>query len=305
MSMDILTAPPSAREINPAIAFALWLGKTATLWIALIAAMVMAGLLIPVSLPMAKPDGPLTSEQALLVVNGLTAVALALLATRARVAGWRLAVVLFVAYFAISSAMMQMETLWFNDSLKLPLPVVGQLLANSAVVAAMVAAAGALLFHPVREDVGDVPAGLVWRVVAMALIYVVLYYGAGFFIAWQSAAVRAYYDNGVHIPLLPTIAFQIFRGTLWALIALFLVSRLKGSLGSRALIMGVLFAVLTAAQLLYPAPFFPWPVRHAHLVEVGSSEFVYGLIATFILLAGARRRPLGDSSAWRLLTGKA
>jgi hypothetical protein len=305
MSTDNLAASPSAAESNPVAGFALWAAKTTALWVTLVAAVVAASMLVPVSMPMGRPDGPFAAGQPLLVVSALDAIALALVAARARVAGWRLALMLFVAYFAIGSAMLQIETLWFNDSLKLPLVVVGQLVADAAIVAVIVGIAGALLFHPAREAMGAVPAGLAWRVAAMALIYVVLYYGAGFFIAWQSAAVRAYYDNGAHIALIPTVLFQILRGTLWALIALFIVSRLRGSLASRALIMGVLFAVITAAQLLYPAPFFPWAVRQAHLMEVGSSEFVYGIIVTMVLLAGATRRPLASTSAWRAVTGNA
>jgi hypothetical protein len=237
-------------------------------------------------------------------VNGLTAVTLATIAATARVRGWRLFVLLFAAYFLISSAMMQLETLWFNDSLKLPLKAVGQITATSAVAALVTALAGGLLFWPKASVADPVPASLTWRIALMAVIYVVLYYGAGFLIAWQSAAVRAYYSNGVNIPFVPTVLFQILRGTLWAIIALFIVTRLKGSLMRRALVMGLLFSVMAAAQLLYPTSFFPWAVRAAHLVEVGISEFVYGVVVTLVLLAGAAKRPL-TGGIWRSLAGQA
>jgi hypothetical protein len=149
-----------------------------------------------------------------------------------------------------------------------------------------------------------VPSTLTRRIAIMALLYVVIYYTAGATIAWQSAAVRAYYENGIHIQFVPTVLFQIFRGTLWAIIALFIVTRVSGSLLQRALVMGVLFSVMTAGQLLYPTSFFPWPVRAAHLLEVGASEFVYGILVTLILLAGAAKRPLG-ASIWRAIAGQA
>jgi hypothetical protein len=133
----------------------------------------------------------------------------------------------------------------------------------------------------------------------------VLYYTAGYFIAWQSEAVRAFYSNGVHIELAPTVAFQVFRGTLWALISLYIVTRIEGSIACRAGIMAVLFAALTAPQLLYPNPLVPWTVRQVHLVEVGSSEFVYGIVATLILLGGAARAQLSSTSAWRMIAGRA
>jgi hypothetical protein len=283
----------------------LWLAKTAALWIALLVSLMVAGKLVPVDMPMPRPDGPLTTMQALLVVNGLTAVALGLVAALARVRGWRLGVVLFVAYFGIGSAMMQIETLWFNDSIHMAPAVIGQLVADAAIVGALVALVGMLLFRPIPQEAEPVPANLAFRIGAMALIYVVLYYGAGFFIAWQSEAVRAYYDNGSHISLLPTVGFQIFRGTLWAMVSLFILAHLKGSLASRALVMAVLFAVMTDAQLLYPNPLLPWAVRQAHLVEVGTSEFIYGIVTTLVLLAGAVRRPLSAASRWRLIAGQA
>lgn len=287
-----------------AVRMLLWVAKTALLWVAILAGTIAAGMLVPVQVPPPLADGPLTTGQAFVIVNGLIAVALAMLAGIARVRGWRLGAVLFVAFFAISAAMMQLETLWFNESLKLPLAVIGQLVVNSAITAAAAAMAGALLFRPVETPALPVPATLTRRIAYMALIYVVLYYGAGMFIAWQSAAVRTYYENGIHIAFVPTVAFQIFRGTLWAIIALYLVSRTTGCLAMRAAVMGFLFAVMTAAQLLYPTYFFPWAVRAAHLVEVGTSEFVYGIVATLVLMGGAAKRPLGKS-IWRAIAGQA
>lgn len=291
----------SAAPIGSVLLLAL---KTVGLWVAALAGCVAGGMVFPVDLPPAMADGPLTSGQAMLVVNALVAVSLAAVAATARMRGWRLFVLLFAAYFLISSAMMQIETLWFNDSLKLPLKAVGQITASCAVAAVVTALAGALLFWPAASEPQPVPATLTRRIAMMAVIYVVLYYSAGFFIAWQSAAVRAYYSNGVNIPFVPTVLFQILRGTLWAIIALGIVTRLKGSLLRRALVMGFLFSIMTAAQLLYPTPFFPWAVRSAHLVEVGISEFVYGIVVTLVLLAGASKRPL-TGGIWRSLAGQA
>lgn len=285
--------------------FTLWLVKLLALWVVLLLGSVFAGMLVPVDLPPPAADGPLTTGQALLVVDGLMAIALAMVAGRARQRGVRLGGLLFVASFVISTAMMQLETLWFNESLHLPLLVIGEITLVNAIQAVLVAIAGALLFRSVPEESDPLPATLLRRVVIMAFLYVLLYYTAGFFIAWQSAAVRAYYENGAHVPFLPTVAFQIFRGTLWALIALYIVSRMRGSLLSRALIMGVLFSVMTAAQLLFPTFFFPWSVRSAHLVEVGISEFAYGIIATLVLLSGAAKRPLSQTSPWHLIAGQA
>jgi hypothetical protein len=289
--MDGNTVAPDATNAGKmGRSIVLWPLKVGVLWLALLIGTVVAGKLVPIDLPPTLADGPLSTVQALLVVTGLTAIALGLVAEYARQRSWRLGLLIFIASFAIGSAMMQLETLWFNDSLRLPLMVVGKLVASSAITFLVVALAAALVFRPVEVPALPVPAKLWWRIAMMAVIYVVLYFAAGALIAWQSAAVRDYYGNGLHIAFLPLVAFQIFRGTLWGLIALFIVSRLHAALLTRALIMGVLFSVMTAAQLLYPTPFFPWSVRSAHLLEVGTSEFLYGLIATFVLLADAKKQ---------------
>lgn len=298
------TAAADAATPNRAVSVLVWVLKTVALWIGAIAGCMAAGLVVTINLPPPLADGPLTSAEAMLAVNGLVALSLSLVATIARVRGWRLAVLLFVSYFVISSAMMQLETLWFNESLKLPLAEIGHLVVASAVMAGVTALVGALLFHPAAGEPAPVPAAVGRRIAIMAVIYVVLYYGAGTFIAWQSAAVRAYYENGIHIAFVPTVLFQVLRGSLWAIVALFIVSRLSGSLARRAAVMGLLFSVMTAAQLLYPTSFFPWAVRVAHLMEVGASEFAYGVIATFVLLAGAAKRPL-ENSIWRRLAAQA
>ena len=275
--------------------------RALALWVTVLVASAVASKLVPITMAVPKQDGPLSVLGAFLVVNGLIAVALSFVAARARVSGWRLAVLLFIAFFGIGSAMMQIETLYFNESIKMPVPVILALVKQTAITAAVTAAVGAVLFrHGAREPL-PVPSQMTLRIAALALTYVVLYYSAGYFIAWQSEAVRAYYGNGVHIELLPTVAFQIFRGTLWALISLYIVTRIDGSLACRAGIMAVLFAALTAPQLLYPNPLVPWAVRQVHLVEVGSSEFVYGILATLILLAGAARNRLASTSAWRFI----
>jgi len=295
----------AAREQGAATNALLWGLKTVGMWLTLLVSTVVATKLVPLNVPLPKPDGPLSIQQALLAVNGLTAISLSLLAANARVRWARLAGLLFVALFGIQTAVMQIEIFYFNESIKMPAEVVLGVGAQQTIVALIACAMGALLFHPADEAPHPVPADVFARVALLSVSYVALYYAAGFFIAWQSPVVRAYYGNAAHIAMLPTIAVQLVRGAMFALISLFVVTGLKGSLARRAAVMAVLFVVLTAGQLLYPNPMVPWAVRQVHLIEVGTSEFVYGVVATFLLLGGAARRPLSGGSAWRLIAGRA
>jgi hypothetical protein len=162
---------------------------------------------------------------------------------------------------------------------------------------------GSLVFHPAAETARAVPARIFWRIVALMTVYVFLYFGAGTW-AWQHDVLRHYYAH-MQISFGPTVALQFARGFLWAVIALFVACRIKGSLMSRVFVMAVLFGVLTAMQLLGPNPVMPWAIRQIHMVEIGVSEILYGAIAPLVLLAGAARRPLSNTSRWRLITGAA
>jgi hypothetical protein len=277
--------------------------KIAALWLTLIIASVAATQLGLRETPGPLQAGPLSGLQALLVVNGAIAVALALLAQRAHVVGWRLAVLIFVALYGLQSFMMIIDGLMFNDTLRMSIAAYVAWGLCDAIVAAVVGVVAALLFRRAPEAAAAVPSGIFWRLVVLTVVYVFLYFSAGAW-AWQHEVLRNYYAN-MHVSLGPLMALQFVRGFLWAVISLFVVARIKGTLMSRALIMAVLFGVLAVAQMLYPNPVMPWAIRQIHMVEVGVSETLYGAIAAFVLLAGAARRPLANTSRWRVLTGRA
>ena len=253
--------------------------------------------------PVPPQDGPLSIVQSVLLVDGAIAIVLAMVAAEARVRGVGLAFLLFVALFCLQCGMMVIEALWFNNSVQMPLELMAGWVTQGLVVSAAVGATGALLFHPVPSNAAAVPSNIFWRIVWLSAIYVFLYFTAGS-IAWQSEALRSYYAN-MHVSLGPLFALQFVRGFLWAIISLFIVTRLNGSLTRRAATMALLFGVLTAGQLLLPNAMMPWAVRHVHLIEVGTSETIYGIVATLVLLVGAARKPLSKSSAWRFITGRA
>jgi hypothetical protein len=228
-------------------------------------------------------DGPLSVEAAVLVVNGLSTAALLAIIAFSRVRGRALVLVLFVALFAIQTGMMQIETVAFSASVEMPLPDVLRLLVSSAIAAAIISAVAALLFHPAGEGPAAAAPMLGWRIAAAALLYVIAYFTAGQFIAWQFEAVRSYYAATELPSFRILIPLQMFRGVLWALIALFIVLRLRGSLIVRMALMAAIFAVLTASPLLYPNAYMPWGVRLGHLMEIGTSEAAWGALAAWIL----------------------
>ena len=242
--------------------------------------------------------GLLPGSAALLVVHALTVGMMLLVVAFATVRGPRLAVLIFVVLFGTQTAMMQIETLAFNRSIGMPLRDVMVVILAGAMNAAAVAAAASLLFRGPSAGASPPPPHLGWRLAAMTLAYVACYYGAGQFIAWSFAAVREYYGQGEGIDQRFLLPFQVFRGLLWSLIALFLALRLKGSSLQRVAVMTLLFPLLTAPLLLYPNSYMPVPVAQAHLIEIAVSEAIWGAIAALLLLPWRLEvTPLGSAPA--------
>jgi hypothetical protein len=71
--------------------------------------------------------------------------------------------------------------------------------------------------------------------------------------------------------------FQLLRGFLWIMFGLPAVLYLKGSKTEKVVACAVLYS-LTAIQLIVDNPFMPQEVRIAHLLEVASSNGLFGLL---------------------------
>ena len=133
-----------------------------------------------------------------------------------------------------------------------------------------------------------------WKLAVVAIAYLVLYFTFGYFIASCNPAVREYYggiDEGNFVTHMSTvlketfwlIPFQILRALPWVPIALPVIRMMKGQWQETALAVGLLFAVVTNTALLLPNPYMPETVRMTHLVETASSNFIFGVLLSWLL----------------------
>jgi hypothetical protein len=79
------------------------------------------------------------------------------------------------------------------------------------------------------------------------------------------------------------VPFQMVRGLVWAALALPVIKMMEGELWEIKLAVALLFSVLMGSLLLMPNPYMPDAIRLAHLVEVSSSNFVFGWIVATVL----------------------
>jgi hypothetical protein len=159
------------------------------------------------------------------------------------------------------------------------------------------------------------PAGQwLWKLAVLAVLYLVLYWGAGYFIAWQNPELRAFYGQpGEVAPFLANIGqtlredtwlfpFQVLRSQLWVLCALPIIRGSRVNPWWTALLVGLLFSVPQNLGHILANPLIPIAsVRLSHLIETASSTFIYGALIVWLLhrehrsladlLGGAPRRP--------------
>lgn len=268
--------------------------KFATVWLAVIIGQMAGGMIGQMvshaEVPVFKPDGPFGFMAALIIVAGLHAAVMAALAAHMRWGFWAKAASLFILFYALDSALSQIEAIYFNSYLHLSDALLLTMAIGNAIKAALVAIVCTALW---REQ--TIPAerlsGVVWKLPLIIPLYIACYFGAGFLIAWRSPELRAYYAQGFHIDNAQLALLQVGRGLIWALLTLLSVASLTGSKAFRAALTGVAFAVLMAVTLLFPNSFMPWSVRHMHLIELLVSNLLFGVVASLILLSGPKASP--------------
>lgn len=121
-----------------------------------------------------------------------------------------------------------------------------------------------------------------------AALYVLLYFVAGYYIAWQNSDVRVFYSGSEEIaPFIEhmfktfgdnpgILIFQVFRGLIWICLALLITISMKCAWWIKALTVASVFGIVQTSQLLIPNPFMPEIVRHMHFIEISISSFLFG-----------------------------
>jgi len=239
---------------------------------------------------------PLSVLSALLLMSILNAGLLTYITVRSRWSDWKLIVTLAVVFFGVATFMPQIETAVFVRTL--PPGFLSRLFLAGFLFSCLYAPLLVLLAGNRRQSEFTaqklkVNSSSVIKIIIAAFIYVVLYFTFGYFIAWQSPALRAYYGGGNSNSFLTQMnetwratpwlfPFQFLRGLLWTLLALPIIRMLRGERLEKAVVVGLLFAVVTS-QLLLPNPLMPYEVRMRHLVETASSNFLFGCIVVWLL----------------------
>ncbi len=276
-------------------------------WIALSILMIIywflgfmiAGTLIPSSMPEPPVDSG-SSDMMLLVICLLNTAALLFFINNSHIRGWKLVLYIFLISFGLQYFLSQIETLWFNDALKMSqslivLVVLGGAISNLlfAITATWITGSFKKAQNAHARFTSEKSSLIKWISIHTIFTWPIIYLLAGYFIAWQFSEVRQYYtgtdemDSFLSINIENVTSglyfFQIFRGLIWISIAFIVLFSTEGTTLKKGIILGLLFSVISSSQLLLPNPIMPEMVRIPHLIETSISNFIWGFILAWTL----------------------
>ncbi|MDP1828069.1 MAG: hypothetical protein Q8L48_32640 [Archangium sp.] len=134
-----------------------------------------------------------------------------------------------------------------------------------------------------------------WKwLVLSALVYPVLFFVAGYYVAFSNEEVRAFY-GGVFEPTFvghlsalfrsdPLLyPFEVLRGALWVVMAVALLWTTQGKPWVGAVLVVVLFTLVQNGVHLIPNPLMSPTVRTFHFVETVSSNAVFAVLISWLM----------------------
>jgi hypothetical protein len=217
------------------------LARFAVLFPVSVVCVVAGGTIVAGALPAdaATEPGLVSPGAGLVILSLANLLVVAALVLCLRWTGWKLALVVGLVYYGAVTVMMQIETWYFLYGITVGPDLLGRLFLMGIPTAVVLVPATVRLLGkwratpqppPARERM---PAGQwAWKLALIALAYLVLYWGAGYFIAWQNPELRAFYGRpGPALPFLAHAAetlrtdplllpFQVLRSWLWVLCTL-------------------------------------------------------------------------------------
>lgn len=254
----------------------------------------------------------------LVVYTFLISLVFAWIIRNSRWRGLKLIGALVFTFFGLMTVITQIETIAYLRT-KMPPGLIKHLFVMGAVVAVLFIPVAVLIMGKIRgseEPQPEAPAPTMQTIAArfafLAVVYVVLYYLFGYYVAWQNPEVRVYYVGNTELKgfleqmrstwsgtpwMLP---FQIGRGLFWALLAYPVVKMLKKTRFETAGIISALFAVWSFV-LLMPNPLMPASVARSHFWETLWCDMLLGAIVGWVLASPAKqgRTPALAASAGR------
>lgn len=264
------------------------------------------GSMVMTAVPTNVPSDPgMVSDTAGLLIYSISHVAIIVaLILISHWKGLKLAVTLSFAYYGAVTFLMQIETWYFLSSITVSRELLVQLFLMGIPVS--------FLFIPLavwiigdkriasvntRNFMQNIPVSQwIWKLALIAVAYLILYWGAGYFIAWQNPVLRDFYGSpGEITPFFEHTAntlkndpglfpFQVLRALLWTLCVIPIIRGSGVNVWWTALLVGLFLSVPQNIGHILANPLIPdASIRFSHMIETASSTFIFGLIIVWLL----------------------
>ncbi len=223
-------------------------------------------------------------------------IVLSYLIVRSHWYSWKLITAVFIVFFGVKTFLSQVETVVFLQYLVkiVPTELIPQLFIHGAITAALFTPIAVFTYNKTSKALGEhkrlaMPViEWFWKLALIATIYIIIYITFGMFVFMPLAgeAAQEYYANLQLPPWI--IPFQGLRALIFTGIAILIVKMMKGRWLEAGLMVALTFSVIMGSSLLLPNEFMPINIRLAHLVEIMSSNFIYGWLIILILRVNGR-----------------
>jgi hypothetical protein len=243
------------------------------------------------------PAMQMAALKAIPIVALVDTLVLALVILRSNWNGWRLMLATSVSYYGVQTVMAQIESAYFGPALGISAAMIKGLFMQSLPIVLIFIPLAVLILGKGRGKDADPTAAQrlrmptlqwAWKLAVIAVVYVVLYFLFGYFVAWSNPNLSAMYGNGANKQIFDLgrlFTLQLGRGILWALFTLPLIRMTKGSPWQIAIIAGLLLALPMNITHVIPNPIMPDPsVRLSHFIETATSNFIFGIVITQLVL---------------------
>ena len=283
----------------------IWIGRTALLLLLFFILFIIGSMAVSGMLPDIESEpGLVPGNIGFLIFGILNTLLIIALILSSRWHGWKLALALAFAYYGAVTFLTQIETWYFMSNITVSAKLLPRLFIMGLPVAFVYIPLAVLILGKGRTNSTIEPTAavimpvkqLLFKLLGIALLYIVLYWGAGYYIAWQNPDLRSFYGSpGAILPfwehttntlrtdsgLLP---FQALRAMLWTLCAIPIIRGSKVNAWWTAILLGLFFTIPQISGLILENPLMPLAsVRLSHMIEGIASNFVFGMITVWLL----------------------
>jgi len=266
----------------------------------------VGGGLVAQYLPEAAAEpGPVSQMTGLLIVCATTVLVIMLMIHSSHWHGWKLILSMSVAFYLVMTLVTQLEAWYFLLGITIGPELMIRLFLQGIPTAFIFIPISILVMGRVRAPASETTSSEIapislkewfWKLGVIYIAYLVLYYTAGYFIAWQNPDVRAFYGSpGDALPFFQQMAhiftsdpwltpYQLLRTLIWVAGAFVVIRGSRLPLWQTALIVGLMLSVPQNIGHILPNSLIPLSsVRMSHLIETASSTFIFGVIVTWVL----------------------